>query len=295
MKIQQYLDGLVNQQLNEIKYRFRIKIVEDIKNRLCSILSRWEEEEYRKTILFTTKEEALYYEPFTENEIRELVVAAVRNSMLEVAASDNCGKLKMTEVLSNEKIKELTSSAVKYFSDCNIKELVKEAQNIEHEDVYEVAYRKYPLAWKVLKEIAFLEGEQYEFSEIEKSDKAETDAVCVHTECKTVVCDGYTLEFDDFLKETIGEVIAGKMDAFFVDSFKMLSRNFEKILHVLQIILEHDKVFVTSNYYISNGYLEKRRKIQRAAHNSKEVFYNIQQGKRTPPKLKAILEDFLLE
>lgn len=292
MKIQKYLDSLLNQQLNEIKYRFRVEIVEDIKNRLCSILSRWEEEEYRKAILFTTKEEALYYEPFAENEIRELVVAAVRNSMLEVAASDNCSKLKMTEVLSNEKIKELTSSAVKYFSNCNIEELVKEAQNIEHEDVYEVAYRKYPLAWKVLKEIAFLEGEQYEFSGIEKSDKAEIDAVCAHTECKTVVCDGYTLEFDDFLKETIGEVITGKMDAFFVDSFKMLSRNFEKILHVLQIILEYDKVFVTSNYYISNGYLEKRRKIQRAAHNSKEVFYNIQQGKRTPPKLKAILEDF---
>ena len=64
MILQEYLDNLQNHQLAEIKYRFRIKIIEDIKNRLCSLLARWDDEEYRETILFTTKEEALYYKPF---------------------------------------------------------------------------------------------------------------------------------------------------------------------------------------------------------------------------------------
>ena len=136
MILQEYLDNLQNKQLTEIKYRFRIKIIEDIKNRLCSLLAHWDDEEYRETILFTTKEEALYYKPFAENEIRELVVAGIRNSMLEIAASTNCSKFKMPEQLSNKKIQELTSSAIKYFASCDFKTLIKEAQNTTHEDIY---------------------------------------------------------------------------------------------------------------------------------------------------------------
>lgn len=94
MMLQEYLDDLQNNQLTEIKYRFRTKILGDIKDRLCSLLARWDDEEYRETILFTTKEEALYYKPFAENEIRELVVAGIRNSMLEIAASTNYVYLK---------------------------------------------------------------------------------------------------------------------------------------------------------------------------------------------------------
>ena len=75
-----------------------------------------------------------------------------------------------------------------------------------------------------------------------------------------VICDGFTLEFDEYLEETIREVVGGKQDAFYVDSFKALSRNFEKVLHVIQILLESDRAFVTCNYYISNGYLEKGKK-----------------------------------
>lgn len=66
MMIQKYLDSLLNEGLEEVRFRFRQRIAEDIKNRLCSLLARWEEEEYRETILFTTKEEALFYEPYAE-------------------------------------------------------------------------------------------------------------------------------------------------------------------------------------------------------------------------------------
>lgn len=68
MMIQKYLDSLLNEGLEEVRFRFRQRIAEDIKNRLCSLLARWEEEEYRETILFTTKEEALFYEPYAEKE-----------------------------------------------------------------------------------------------------------------------------------------------------------------------------------------------------------------------------------
>ena len=44
MMIQKYLDSLLNEGLEEVRFRFRQRIAEDIKNRLCSLLARWEEE-----------------------------------------------------------------------------------------------------------------------------------------------------------------------------------------------------------------------------------------------------------
>ena len=75
----------------------------------------------------------------------------------------------------------------------------------------------------------------------------------------------------------------------------MLSRNFEKVLHVLQIALENKKIFLTSNYYISNGYIEKRKIILRAAHNEKDVISNVKQWESAPPKLKEKLKSFILD
>ncbi len=115
MGIQEYLYDLSNNQLKEIKYRYRIQIVDDIKNRMCSLLSRWQQEDFRKTVLFVTDEEALFYEPIASDDVRRFVVATIRNSMLEVAASVNCNQFKMQEPLSDEKIKCITSNAIRYF------------------------------------------------------------------------------------------------------------------------------------------------------------------------------------
>ena len=116
MGIQEYLYDLSNNQLREIKYRYREKIIEDIKNRMCSLLSGWEQEDFRKTVLFVTDEEALFYEPEAPDDVRRFVVATIRNSMLEVAASVNCNQFRMQEPLSDEKIKSITSGAISYFT-----------------------------------------------------------------------------------------------------------------------------------------------------------------------------------
>lgn len=82
----------------------------------------------------------------------------------------------------------------------------------------------------------------------------------------------------------------GEISTFYVDSFKRLSRNFEKILHVLQIVLQSGKAFVTCNYYISNDRIEKRSKILRAAHTEKEMFDNLQNLKGLPSFFKSVLK-----
>lgn len=121
MGIQEYLDDLLDNQLQEIKYRFREKIVKDIKDRMCSLLTRWEEEDFRRTVLFVTDEEALFYEPAASDDVKRFVIATIRNSMLEVAASVSCDRFKMSTPLSDEKIKSITSNAIRYFKQVNLK------------------------------------------------------------------------------------------------------------------------------------------------------------------------------
>ncbi len=126
MGIQEYLQSLLNDELREIKYRYREKIAADIKDRMCSLLSGWDEEEFRKTVLFVTDEEALFYEPDAPEDVKRFVVATIRNSMLEIAASVNCVQFKMPESLSDETIRNVTSSAIMYFKKCDFCALKEE-------------------------------------------------------------------------------------------------------------------------------------------------------------------------
>lgn len=290
MGIQEYLNDLLGNQLREMKYRYREQIAADIKNRMCSLLSKWDDEEYRRTILFVTDEEALFYEPYAATEVKEFVVAALRNSMLEVAASVNCTQFKMQDPLSNEKIRQLTSDAIVYFRQCSFASLREEAQSMEFKDVYGQAIKKYPLAWDVLKKTALMTGEILEFAGADQTVSEYEDQKLDCRKYDKVICDGYSLEFDEYLEEALGNLISGHTEVFFVDSFKILSRNFEKVLHVLQIILENGRTFVTCNYYISNGYIEKRKEILRAAHSEKDVLKNLRNMRGTQAELRTILK-----
>ena len=290
MGIQEYLNDLLGNQLREMKYRYREQIAADIKNRMCSLLSKWDDEEYRRTILFVTDEEALFYEPYAAAEGKEFVVAALRNSMLEVAASVNCTQFKMQDPLSNEKIRQLTSDAIVYFRQCSFASLREEAQSMEFKDVYGQAIKKYPLAWDVLKKTALMTGEILEFAGADQTVSEYEDQKLDCRKYDKVICDGYSLEFDEYLEEALGNLISGHTEVFFVDSFKILSRNFEKVLHVLQIILENGRTFVTCNYYISNGYIEKRKEILRAAHSEKDVLKNLRNMRGTQAELRTILK-----
>lgn len=290
MGIQEYLNDLLGNQLREMKYRYREQIAADIKNRMCSLLSKWDDEEYRRTILFVTDEEALFYEPYAAAEVKEFVVAALRNSMLEVAASVNCTQFKMQDPLSNEKIRQLTSDAIVYFRQCSFASLREEAQSMEFKDVYGQAIKKYPLAWDVLKKTALMTGEILEFAGADQTVSEYEDQKLDCRKYDKVICDGYSLEFDEYLEEALGNLISGHTEVFFVDSFKILTRNFEKVLHVLQIILENGRTFVTCNYYISNGYIEKRKEILRAAHSEKDVLKNLRNMRGTQAELRTILK-----
>ena len=161
---------------------------------------------------------------------------------------------------------------------------------MEFKDVYGQAIKKYPLAWEILKKTALMTEEILEFAGTDQTVSEYEDQKLECRKYDKVICDGYSLEFDEYLEESLVNLISGYTEVFFVDSFKILSRNFEKVLHVLQIIFENGRTFVTCNYYISNGYIEKRKEILRAAHSEKDVLKNLRNMRGTPAELRTILK-----
>lgn len=199
----------------------------------------------------------------------------------------------MREPLSDEEIKSITSNAICYFKKCKFETLQNEAKNLEYVDVYGEAIEKYPLAWAVLKKAALASDTVNVFEKLHEVNFENVGEVLFENEYKKVVCDGYSLEFDDYLKEELENVIAGRVDIFYVDCFKGLSRNIEKILHVFQIILQSEKAFVTCNYYISDGRIEKRRRILRAFHCQKDMFENMRNLNGLPAFFKSVLREMV--
>ena len=69
---------------------------------------------------------------------------------------------------------------------------------------------------------------------------------------QTVLEDGMTATFNEHLCQMLEIAVSTDCKGFFTDSFKVLTRNFEKTLTVIQYLLERNSVFVTFNYYLSN-------------------------------------------
>lgn len=295
MIVDSYLNEILFSQLKGagIKYQYIVQIQNDIRDRMLSLISFWNIEEMRKGILLFSQEEARFYLPGGREQTREFVVTTIRNSMLEIAASDNCGQIKMKHALSDTQIKDITEKAIVFFNKYEKAQLMNECIGADFKDIYGIAIKKYPLAWEVIKKLANMPGNSESFYMADKKSVIAQMSTVENIKFTKVVCDGYTLEFDEALKQALGEVLAGKIDVFFSGCFKMISRNFEKVLHVLEILLEHDKKIITVNYYISNDYLEKRKHLVKAAHNIRDVIHNIQNLNGVPPKLREHLENMM--
>jgi len=107
---------------------------------------------------------------------------------------------------------------------------------------------------------------------------------------KIVVEDGVTVEMNEHLIYTLKQAIEIKELGFFTDSFKYLTRNYEKLLKVIEYLIENNSSCCTFNYYISNCYIYKRNKILRPSHKSREVNFKFQKNKEVTSKHKKYLE-----
>ncbi|MDR1858528.1 MAG: hypothetical protein LBQ69_03575 [Treponema sp.] len=243
-----------------VKHKESGKVIESIRERMHSLILHWNDEAFRKGVLITGLEEAVFYEPkIKDDDTRAFVVLTIRNSLYE-------------NLENNDKYtKKVTGAAIRFFNKLDFGQLCGKLDKKDTADFYGVA-EKYPIAWRALKELsADFTGQKWynpvSAPRYEIRDKQRVNASNNVTE----VGSGIDPEISGKLFSALCAIEEDRIDTFHVDCFKMVSRHFEKLLQVLEFVLSRNKPFLSANYRITNGYLVKRGHLLRPGHRLDEA------------------------
>lgn len=236
--------------------------------KMKSLLKNWNNIRLRNSILLFSLEEANYYEPTASLSTKAFVVCTIRNSLLETAGSDFYQNHDFEKQLTDEEIKKITMQAVRYFKNVNLEQLSKEFQNVD-DDYYNEIHQNYPEAFIIIEKLANLKGKELYFEKLSISKKIIILPDNRDSKIKedSVIEDGVSPYFNQKLCTDLNNAILNKDIGFFTDSFKLLTRSYEKLLKTIQYLLENDSKFLTFNYYISNGYIARRLTLLRPVHD----------------------------
>lgn len=242
-------------------------ISSSVSSQMTSALYNWEDDTFRKTLLLLVSEEAPFYMPAENTDVNGFVVLTVRNSLFESLQSNNYAAYGLYECLSDDQIIEVTSTAIKHFAKISL-DKSDDTEYQPENDMYWHLSQKYPVAWHSLTAIANTEQQAIQFNGMRRLDQKKYNEAFIK-QYKTssygfVVEDGFDSAIGSQLQENLRWVTEHK-SCLLVDSFKMLSRNIEKLLSVIEYLLINDCSFATANYFIANGYAEKRIPILKAA------------------------------
>ena len=262
--IESYTWNILKKQLQKAKISNTAlyNIIDNVKEQLYSILYNFKDEEFRNAILIIGSEEGTFYEP-KNILVANMVVVAIRNSLLEGVSSKSYKKYGSNTYLSDLSIKEITKSAVEYFSKIDLLELSNSLILDESKDIYRNISNKYPTAMKALTELSKCSESNlerdYKKLETKPFELEELNNVLTDEIKETVYESGIDSTFNDTLCNLLLEIKNNNSKLFFIDSFKMCTRNFEKLLKVLEFVLTHDAFFLTNNYFLSNTYVSRRK------------------------------------
>lgn len=280
-----------------------MSVCNDIRNRLLSIISRWDNIKFKRTLLVTCVEEASFYQPPVHLEKRCLVVLAIRNSIIEDLSSTdeaarNLGLSK--SVISDAEIRKITSEAIQFFDALNINEYANSDTTPEN-DVYGLLESKYPTAWNVLSHLGEAVFENKKYSILQKNDslsKSKNTPLNKVIEFdqsmknSTVVLSGMDPNFDPHLLHVL-EAIKNGLPNFFSDSFKSITRNPDKLFNLFENVLMQGASVVTSNFYISCHYVSCRKTFIRPGHTSKDFIENLKNKNGLTKTHLSALRDIL--
>ena len=297
--ITRYLNEKLSPQLlgYGVSLEFLKHICQTVEMQMLSALSHWNDVVFRKALLLTTLEEGLFYEPSGRTDIKCFVVLTLRNSPFESLQSDSFTNSGLSSMLTNHQIRLVTSSAITYFNELDFTALCREIKaSCEYTDIYGEVTRQCPVAWTALTNLASSSAKSVVFSGVTINTPSQLKGFDHSVEYKPnefkAVFDGYSNEIDRNLSRQLKSVIEYR-GVFTVDCFKALSRNFEKLQSVIEFLLTRGCAFVTSNYYLENGYAERRTTILRAfscENGINEMKLHFSMTKGLGPKHKAALE-----
>lgn len=150
--IQEYTQSVLTPRLRSLglSKRQREVVVEDVTQRLESLLARWSDLPFRRTMLMVGIEEASFWKPQTAHlEVRSLVVVGIRNSLLtDLNASEAYTELLRSpkQLLPDEAMPRVTSEAIRFFQDLDLNAV----RLVPKKDLFGGFPVRFPNAWHVL-------------------------------------------------------------------------------------------------------------------------------------------------
>lgn len=248
----------------------RERVCADVRQRLASALSHWNDEPFRRAFLMLGKEEAAFWEPREASiEVRALVVLCVRNSQIE---SLNAATRSQKQALPDEEMPDLTREAISFFQTADLihPPVAKNA------DVFGSLPEQFPNAWQALSVLANLAGAEATYElKLEKSEVPEITGNQRRLSGTTVVSgNGMDPSFDPGLRQILLLIQKGEIREFSCPAFSRVTRNPAKLLSILDHVLRNGAAFVMPNYVFSDSYIAQRQPLIRPPHDIDEAELN---------------------
>ncbi len=275
--IDEYINSVLSPRLEEygVSSFFQNEITDVIREQMISALYHWKE--MRNVFYTLTAEEALFYMPDAPDDVKVFVVLTVRNSPIETLQSDNYKQAGLTQRISDEQLKRITSEAILFFKRVKLHSCNEIRPISDEDDLYGYLKNVYCIAWRTLEQISISKQQSCSFSSFAYQKGEEKSILDPYRDYGNsadasvkVVADGFDISIDNTLFERLTEY-AENHGIFYVDCFKMITRNVEKLFAVIEFLMANDAVLLTANYLLEHTSAEKRKRVVRAA-SSKSPF-----------------------
>lgn len=304
-RVTQYLQDVLRPTLDglHVPEAYARQIIDTVELQMISLLRHWDDLAFRRTLLLLGAEEGLFYEPAGKADVKCFVVVTLRNSPLETLQSDQYPSAGMRAALSSLDVKTITGGAIRFFNSLDFSPMCLQAKKCPGCDHYQEIAARHPVAWAALRALGTTSAKIVDYPKV-PFDVPFSIAACDELRSdregdpqrrefrKQVVFDGYSATWDPQLLELLQSLSALPGNVFAVDSLKSATRNFGKLMDILEFLLTHDLKFASTNFYMENGHVERRVKPLRAGHTAAEIEKNLSQtaglGYRHAAALKQI-------
>ncbi len=299
--VDQYLNDILAPALRKhgALENYVIETLNVVGNQMYSLLKCWNNVSVRKALLLLGAEEGLFYDPPSKKDVRCFVVVTIRNSPLERIQSDSYVTTGARQAITNADVKSITSAAIRYFNALDFETLSLEAQTHTCKNIYLELLESHPVTAIALQRLATGSAKQVDYSpvivhkpfELPELDQIKEDvALSDNVQSSTVTYDGFSAEIEPQLRRLLTTVTHSSAKVFLTASFKSLTRNPQCLFDVMEFLLTHGCIFVTPNYLVENGHLEKRVNLLRACHTDLDAIKNYQQLSQLCPKHRMAIK-----
>lgn len=264
-KVTQYLQDVLAPTLDHfhVPAAYARQIIDTVELQMISFLRHWDDLAFRRTLLLLGSEEGPFYEPAGKVDVKCFVVVTLRNSPIETIQSDNYASTGMQSSLSSQDVKTITSGAIRFFNPLDFSSMCLQAKKCSGCDYYQEIVERHPVAWAALRALGTTSAKIIDYPKVQYNNPFSIEACNeIQINCedesqkkrltKETIFDGYSAMWDPQLLKLLRKLSSSSANVFVVESLKSATRNFEKLMDILEFLLTHDLKFVSTNFYIEN-------------------------------------------